>query len=74
MRAVITVQRHRSAPSSYLVGAPAVRLLEGLPGVSDVKVESEGAHRATISYHWKDPGIHCPGIEAALVHHGIQVV
>jgi hypothetical protein len=74
MRAVITVQRHRSAPSSYLVGAPAVVLLQRMPGVSDVRVESEGAHRATISYRWKDPGIHCAGIEAELVLHGIQLV
>jgi len=74
MRALVTVQRHRSAPSSYLVGRPAVLVLESLPGISDVRLESEGAHRATISYQWRDPGIHCPGIAASLAIHGMQVV
>jgi hypothetical protein len=74
MRAVITVQRHRSVPSSYLVGGPAVGVLENIPGVSEVRLESEGTHRATISYRWQDPGIHCAGIEAALVAHGMQLV
>jgi hypothetical protein len=74
MRALITVERHRSTPSSYLVGAHAVGVLEGLPGVSEVRLEHEGTHRATLSYRWRDPGIHSQGIGAALVVHGMQLV
>jgi hypothetical protein len=74
MRALITVERHRSMPSAYLVGPHAVVLLEGLPGVSEVRIEHEGIARAILSYRWKDPGIHCPGIEAALRTQGIRLV
>ena len=74
MRALVTIERHRSVPSSYLVGPHAIAVLEGLPGVSDVRVEHEGIHRATLSYRWKDPGTHSPGIEAALMTRGMQLV
>ncbi len=74
MRALITVERHRSTPSSYLVGPHAVVLLESLPGISEVRVEHEGIYRAVLSYRWKDPGIHSPGIEAALLAKGMQLV
>src|SRR5512146_2926384 len=58
MRALITVERHRSTPSSYLVGPHAVVVLENLPGISEVRVEHEGLYRAILSYRWKDPGTH----------------
>ncbi len=74
MRALITVERHRSMPSAYLVGPRAVMLLEGLPGVSEVRIEHEGLARARLSYRWKDPGIHCPGIESAFLSEGIRLV
>jgi hypothetical protein len=74
MRALITVERHRSMPSAYLVGPNAVDLLEGLPGVSEVRIEHEGLARAILSYRWRDPGIHSPGIEAALLTKGMQLV
>lgn len=74
MRALITVERHRSTPSSYLVGPHAVVVLENLPGISEVRVEHEGLYRAILSYRWKDPGTHSPGIEAALMTRGMQLV
>src|SRR4051812_28667023 len=74
MRAQITVERHRSNVSSFLVGHPAVALLETLPGISEIRVEREDSHRATISYRWKDPGVHSPGISAALLTQGMQLV
>lgn len=74
MRALITVERHRSMPSPYLVGPHAVILLEGLPGVSEVRIEHEGLARAILSYRWKDPGVHSPGIEAALRTQGMRLV
>src|ERR1700752_3155049 len=55
MRAVITVERHRSTPSSYLVGPQALTFLQTLPGVSDVRVDHEGTSRAVLSYRWRDP-------------------
>lgn len=74
MRALITVERHRSIPSSLLVGPRAAMILESLPGVSDIRVEHEGAYRAVLSYRWRDPGTHSPGIGAALMTEGIQLV
>lgn len=74
MRAQIKVERHRSAPSSYLVGPQALAFLEGLPGVSEVRIEHEGAARAILSYRWKDPGVHFTGIEAALLGQGMRLV
>ncbi|HEV7489805.1 MAG TPA: hypothetical protein VGO25_03300 [Rhodanobacteraceae bacterium] len=49
-------------------------ILESLPGVSDIRVEHEGAYRAVLSYRWRDPGTHSPGIGAALMTEGIQLV
>ena len=74
MRALITVERHRSNLSSFLVGNVAVALLETQPGISEVRIENETSHRATISYRWKDPGTHSAGIAAALVNAGMQLV
>jgi hypothetical protein len=74
MRAVIIVERHRSKPSVFLVGPKAATVLETLPGISEIRVESEGAYRATLSYRWKDPGTHSPGVEAALMTEGMQLV
>lgn len=74
MRALITVERHRSIPSSYLVGPQAVLILESLPGISEIRVEHEGTHRAVLSYRWRDPGTHSPGIGSALLSEGIQLV
>lgn len=74
MRAVITIERHRSNADSLLVGQPAVDLLETLPGVSDIRIEHEDSHRATISYRWRDPGIHSRGLSATLLSHGMRLV
>lgn len=74
MRAVITVERHRSMPSPYLVGPQALVFLQTLPGISDVRVDHEGASRAVLSYQWKDPGTHSPGLQAALMTQGIHLV
>lgn len=74
MRTQITVERSRSTPSSYLVGPHALVLLEGLPGISEVRIEHEGLARAILSYRWKDPGTHSPGIEAALLSQGMRLV
>jgi hypothetical protein len=74
MRAVITIERHRSSVDSFLVGQPAVDLLETLPGISEIRVEHEDGHRATISYRWKDTGVHSPGISAALQTRGMRLV
>ncbi len=74
MRALITVERHRSTPGPYLVGPQAAVLLDGLPGISEVRIEHEGIYRAILSYRWKDPGIHSPGIEATLKTQGMQLV
>lgn len=74
MRATITVRRRRSAPSSYLVGHQTATLLQSLPGVSDIRVESEDACRAVLSYRWRDPGTQNPALEDALDPHGIQLV
>jgi|KBSMisStaDraftv2_1062788.scaffolds.fasta_scaffold59123_4 hypothetical protein len=75
MRALITVERHRSTTtSSSLLGSHATLVLESLPGISEIRVEHEGAHRAVLSYRWRDPGTHSPGIGAALLTEGIQLV
>ena len=74
MRTQITVERSRSTPSSYLVGPHALVLLEGLPGISEVRIEHEGLARAILSYRWKDPGTLSPGIEAALLSQGMRLV
>jgi hypothetical protein len=73
MRATITVRRHRSAPSSRLVGYETVELLETLPGISEIRVEREDSCRAIVSYRWQ-PADRAVGIEAALQPLGIQIV
>jgi hypothetical protein len=45
-----------------------------LPGISEVRIEHEGLARAILSYRWKDPGTHSPGIEAALLTQGMRLV
>jgi len=74
MRAQITVERSRSAPGTDPVGRHALVLLEGLPGISEVRIEHEGLARAILTYRWKDPGTHSPGIEAALLSQGMRLV
>jgi hypothetical protein len=74
MRALITVERHRSNISSFLVGNAAVALLETQPGISEVRIERETSHRATISYRWRDPGVLSMGISAALEREGLVLV
>jgi hypothetical protein len=73
VRATITVRRHRSAPSSWLVGHETVELLGTLPGVSDIRVEREDSCRAVVSYRWQ-PDDRAIAVEAALQPRGIQVV
>jgi hypothetical protein len=74
MRAVITVCRHRSAPSFRLVGLQAVSLLEALPGVSEIRIEREDACRAVLSYRWRDTGVRNAVIRETLAAQGIQLV
>jgi hypothetical protein len=74
MRATITVERQRSNLSSYLVAADAVKLLETMIGISEIAIDSQDAFRATISYRWKDPGIHTPSVGAALLQQGMRLV
>jgi hypothetical protein len=74
MRAQITVERSRSMPSPYRVGPNALTVLEGLPGISEVRIEHEGFTRAILSYRWKDSGTHSAGIESALLSQGIRLV
>ena len=74
MRAVILVRHQRSHPSPNEVGPQAAMVLESLPGVSQIRFDREEAHRATISYKWKDPGIHSPSVGAALASRGMELV
>jgi hypothetical protein len=74
MRATITVERQRSNVSPYLVAADAVKLLESLSGISEIAIDSQNAFRATISYCWKDPGIHTTSVGAALLQQGMRLV
>jgi len=53
VRATITIERKRSVPSSVLVAGDAVKLLQSLPGVSDIRIERAGPMRAEISYRWR---------------------
>lgn len=73
MRVVIYVRHHRSHPSPYDIGPQATMVLESLPGVSQIRVDHEEAHRATISYKWKDPGVHSPCVSVALASRGMQL-
>ena len=74
MRAVIVVRRHRSHPSPSDIGPQATLVLESLPGVSQIRIDREEAHQATISYKWKDPGVHSPCVSVALATRGMQLV
>jgi len=74
MRVVIFVRHHRSHPSPYDIGPQVTMVLESLPGVSQIRVDREEAHRATISYKWKDPGIHSPCISVVLASRGMQLI
>jgi hypothetical protein len=74
VRAVIIVRRQRSHPSPYDIGPQATMVLESLPGVSQIRVDREEAHRATISYKWSDPGVHSPCVGVALASRGMQLV
>jgi hypothetical protein len=74
MRAMITVERQRSTASSFLVGPHALTVLESLPGVSEIRIEHEGITRAVLSYRWRDPGTHTPGIGLALSAQGIALI
>jgi hypothetical protein len=71
MRATITVERKRSFPSSFLVAGDAVKLLQSLPGVSEIRVERAGPMRAVISYTWRpDDNV---SIGEALENSGMQI-
>jgi hypothetical protein len=74
MRATITVRRHRSAPSSNLVGFETVELLESLPGISDIRVEREDPCKAVVSYRWQPKGEREPAVANVLERLGIQVL
>ena len=74
MRAVIVVRHHRLLPSPYDIGPQAAMVLESLPGVSQIRIDREEPHRATISYKWSDPGVHSPCVGVALSSRGMQLV
>lgn len=74
MRVVIYVRHDRAHPSLYDVGPQATTVLESLPGVSQIRIDREEARRATISYKWKDPGVHSPCVGVALASQGMQLI
>jgi hypothetical protein len=74
MRAVIVIRHCPARASPHDVGAQAVIVLESLPGVSEVRIDHEDSNRATISYRWKDPGVHSACIGVALASQGMQLI
>jgi len=74
MRATITVERQRASASAGFVAGDVVKMLESIPGITEIAVERQDTVRATISYRWKDPGIHTPGVSASLMAQGMRVV
>jgi hypothetical protein len=54
MRANITVARHRTSVSSYLVGADAIAILSSIEGISAVQLDSQYIDGATLSYECGD--------------------
>jgi D-aminopeptidase len=74
MRGMVTVERNRSVPSPYLVGADAMALLATIPGVTTVVLEQQDTRRATISFQWKDSGSHSAGIDTIFAANGMRVV
>ena len=74
MRAVIVVRHSRSDPSPFEVGPQAMMVLESLPGVSEIRVDSEDSDRATLSYRWTDPGERSASIGIALALNGMHLI
>jgi hypothetical protein len=74
VRGMVTIERSRLLHSPALVGADAIAVLAAMPGMSDVALEIEDAHRATISFAWKDAGVHSPGMDVLLHAEGMRVV
>jgi hypothetical protein len=74
MRSMVTIERTRSAPSAYLVAGDAMSVLGEMPGVSAVTLEHENLSRATISFIWKDPGMHSASMDLVLANEGMRIV
>lgn len=74
MRGTVTIERSRLLHSPALVSADAIAVLAAMPGMSDVSLEIEDAYRATISFAWRDVGVHSPGMDLLLHAEGMRVV
>ena len=74
MRGRVTIERSRLLNRPTLVSADAIAVLAAMPGMSDVTLEIEDAYRATISFAWKDVGVHSPGMDALLHAEGMRIV
>lgn len=74
MRRMVTIERSRLLRSPALVSADAIAVLAAMPGISDVSLETEDTYRATISFAWKDLGVHSPGMDVLLHAEGMRVV
>lgn len=74
MRAVIVVRHSRTHPSPLEVGPQAMMVLEALPGVSEIRVDSEDSDRATLSYRWKDPGERSASMGIAFALNGLRLI
>jgi hypothetical protein len=74
MRAVIIVRHGRSYLGPFEVGPQAIMVLKSLPGVSEIRLDSEDSNGATISYRWKDPGAHSASIGVAFASNGMHLI
>jgi hypothetical protein len=66
--------RFRHHNNAHAVGANAKRVLAGVDGVSDVRIERHEIDRATLSYEWTDPGTNGISIDETLKRKGLRRV
>lgn len=74
MRSMITIVRFPSLDTVHSAGANARRVLAGIEGVSDVRIQSEEIDRATLSYQWADSGSHFVRMDETLRLQGMRRV
>jgi hypothetical protein len=74
MRGMVTIERSRLLHSPPLITADAIAVIAAMPGMSNVMLEIEDTYRATISFAWKDVGVHSPGMDVLLQAEGMRVV
>jgi hypothetical protein len=74
MRRMVTIERSRLLRNPGFVSADAMAVLAAMPGISDVSLEIEDTYRATISFAWKDVGVHSPRMDVLLDAEGMRVV